>query len=113
MNEQELIRKLNSVGKAIFVECFYLFKSYADGQISKEDCINQLVEKKVSNKNGAAIRCSNAKPIFNFKKEVSALEIIIQSKRLSPGFIKKARILFDENFKPTKRIKELLNSQKD
>lgn len=112
MNEKELVRKLNSVGKAIFIEYFYLFQSYADDQISKEDCINTLVEKKVSNENGAAIRCSNAKPIFNFQKEIDALEIIIQSKRLSPEIIKNARILFDENFKPSKRIQEQLDSQK-
>ncbi len=90
MKEQELIRKLNSVGKAIFVEYFDMFKAYSEGMKSKEDCIERLVANEVSNNNGAAIRCSNAKLIFKANMEYRALEIIVDSKRLSQAIINKA-----------------------
>ncbi|MDD4362251.1 MAG: hypothetical protein PHF48_07415 [Bacteroidales bacterium] len=96
MKKDELIRKLNSVGKTIFVEYFQNFKSYSSGQISRERCIDLLVEKKVSNEAGAAIRTGNAKQIFVSKKECDALIIITKSSRLSPDTVSKAKQLLNE-----------------
>lgn len=93
MNEQELTRKLNSVGKTIFVQYFHAFKMYADGMTSKEKCINLLVTDKVSNDNGAAMRCGNAKQIFQAKMERYALEIITKSNRLPDTIVDDARSL--------------------
>ena len=90
MNEQELIRKLNSVGKTIFVTYFSTFQSYSKGVISKEDCINVLVSNKVSNDNGAAIRCGNAKRIFDEGMECDALIIVTESNILPSELIRKA-----------------------
>ena len=36
MNKKELTRKLNSVGRTVFVEYFDLFKDHAGGIITKE-----------------------------------------------------------------------------
>jgi hypothetical protein len=36
MDEEKLIRKLNSVGKEAFVNHYYLFKDYANNKITKE-----------------------------------------------------------------------------
>ncbi len=93
MNNDELIRKLNSVGKTIFTEYYELFKSYYDEEISKEECIDHLINKDVSNYNGASIRCGNAKLIFEAHKEIDALRIVSDSSRLSVEVIQKAKSL--------------------
>lgn len=96
MNDKELVRKLNSVGKAVFVEYFYDFQSYGNGDISKEECIERLVFNEVSNDNGAAIRCSNAKKVFQEGMQCDALNIIIDSKRLSVNVLRQAKQLISE-----------------
>ena len=98
MDEQELIRKLNSVGKKIFVEYFLIFQSFAKGMKSKEDCIDLLVANKVSNESGAAIRCGNAKLIFKAKMECRALEIVTESTRLSYDIIDNAQKIIDKYY---------------
>ena len=79
MNNDDLVRKLNSVGKQAFVKYFDLFKWYAHGKITKEESISILLEERVSNDNGAAIRVGNAKIIFDNCRELNALRIIVQS----------------------------------
>lgn len=96
VKENELIRKLNSVGKTIFVEYFLTFKSFSSGQFPREKCIELLVSKKVSNEAGAAIRIGNAKQIFESKKECDALIIISESSRLSSDTVNKAKQLYNE-----------------
>lgn len=64
MNENELVRKLNSVGKKAFIMCFDLYQDYAEGKMSRESCVSQQVAIGLSNESGAAIRCGNAKAIF-------------------------------------------------
>jgi hypothetical protein len=83
MNEAQLIRKLQSVGKRAFVENYQLFESYAAGKISRESAIGTLVGSGVSNEAGAAIRVGNAKRIFDARKQRSALEMICDSRRIS------------------------------
>ena len=102
MNEQEMIRKLNSVGKTVFVLYFRLFLEYAEGKISKDKCIDELVEDKVSNYNGASIRCSNAKKIFDKKMECDALMTISKSRRLSSEVIQMAKKIITERCDGTK-----------
>ena len=87
MNREELIRKLNSVGKAAFIEYYSTFKAHGQGRLSREDCIECIVADGVSNDSGAAIRCSNAKLIFQANKQCDALKIICDSNRLSSGVI--------------------------
>ena len=96
MNDQEMIRNLNSVGKTIFVSYFLLFVSYAKGEISKDKCIDKLIDDNVSNYNGAAIRCGNAKRIFDEKMECDALAIVSDSGRLSPEIIQKSKEIIRE-----------------
>ena len=83
MNENELIRKLNSVGKKAFVENYEHFQSFATGRISREAAIDTLVSSGVSNEAGAAIRVGNAKLIFDAQKQKAALIIICKSQRIS------------------------------
>jgi len=93
----DLIRKLNSVGKRAFVENYLLFQSYATGKVSKEEAIDQLVKLGVSNESGASIRLSNAKAIFANSHSKDALVIIVESTNLPSGIIKKTKILLEES----------------
>lgn len=93
MDKVELARKLNSVGKQAFVEHFGLFQKYASGSISRDGAINELVKLGVSNESGAGIRVGNAKLIFEAKKEMEALSIVIESRRLSVAVIDAAKKL--------------------
>ena len=93
MGHQELVRKLNSVGKAAFVEYVDLFEDYANGRRRKEDCIEILVRDGVSNEAGAAIRVSNAKRIVEEGATYEALRIISESTRLPTMVAAKARVL--------------------
>jgi hypothetical protein len=98
MNKDDLIRKLNSVGKQAFVENFYLFQRYATNQITRTDCIAFLVEKGVSNDSGAARRAGSARIIFNHCKELEALRIIVQSQRLPLPVREQAKIIIKDVF---------------
>ena len=66
MNEETLNRKLRSVGKTVFTECFSIFESYENGQISRrEDCIEKLRQKyPKKKKSGCSICIGNAKINF-------------------------------------------------
>lgn len=99
MNEEELIRKLNSVGRKQFINYFEVFQSYAKGRISKEDCIDRLVTDGISNENGAAIRCGNAKLIFEANRECRAIGMICDNwkqTKLSQDVIDKAMALLQD-----------------
>lgn len=93
MNHEDLIRKLNSVGKQAFVEHFDLFGKYASGQINRYRAVEELVRLGISNESGAGRRVGSAKLIFEARKEADALEIILESRRLSTSVIAEARRL--------------------
>lgn len=82
MKLEELARKLNSVGKRIFVAHYDLFEDYAEGRLSRNQIIRELVRLNISNEAGAAIRVGNAKLIFEAHKEMEAIAIILQSERI-------------------------------
>ncbi|MCP4269101.1 MAG: hypothetical protein GY777_26605 [Candidatus Brocadiaceae bacterium] len=95
MDESKLERCLNSVGKRVFVECYHLFESFAQGKISKEESIEQLVSENVSNESGAKIRLGNAKKIFDCQMERIALMIVIRSKRTEASTLQTAKNIID------------------
>jgi hypothetical protein len=90
------VNKLNSVGKAVFVEHFHVFEAFAHGRIARHDCIEHLVSQGVSNQSGAAIRCGNAVLIFRAKMERKALQIIFASDRLPRDIVETASKLLTE-----------------
>jgi hypothetical protein len=96
MNDDEMNRKLNSVGKAAFVEYFSTFKSYADGKRTRKDCIAELVENGVSRDDaGAGIRCGNAKLLFDHRRQCDALNVIAASTRVPAETIRMAQQLIN------------------
>ena len=99
MKSEDLKRRLNSVGKAAFVDNFSLLKSCADGQISRQSCIESLVAKGVSNMEGASIRVSNATTIFRADMEYDALTLVLESNRVPSTVVKAARRILDGRVK--------------
>lgn len=96
MTENELQNKLDSVGRKVFVECFSIFKFC----ISKEDCIEKLMQK-YSNKteSGCDICCSNAKLIFKSNMECRAIGVICDNwgaTKLSDETIEQAMALLQD-----------------
>lgn len=92
MHKEDLIRKLNSVGKAAFVEHFSLFQSCAAAEITRQECIDTLVASGLSNSAGAAIRTGQASLIFRFHREYEALALVT-SADVPPATIKAAHDL--------------------
>jgi hypothetical protein len=56
VERERLIRKLNSVGKDVFVRYYSLFRDYASSRITKRSALRRLVDEKVSNEEGASMR---------------------------------------------------------
>ena len=95
MNEDGVIRKLQSVGKAVFVEYFCAFEDYAAGKMTRQACIDLLVRAAVSNDAGAAIRCGNAKALFDANRAIDALTIVAESERVPLPLVQSARKLIE------------------
>jgi hypothetical protein len=91
MEREKLIRKLNSVGKEVFVKYYDLFRDYSRDKITKRSAIQKLVDDEVSNEDGAAIRLSNARIIFNGKGNCEALLLVQKSQKLSEQIIRAAK----------------------
>ena len=80
----DLIRVLNSVGKATFVKYYYNFKSK-----SREECILCFEEAYTDKAKGT--RTGHAQRIFRENRNIEALEIIISSDRVDIGTREKAK----------------------
>ena len=87
MKATNLNRRLNSIGKAAFVKHFQDFKAYSSGEITKQTCIDRIISAGTSNWDGANIRCSNAKSIFNVNMQKEALEHVAKAKRI-PNYVR-------------------------
>ncbi|MCL2603547.1 MAG: hypothetical protein FWD90_03630 [Defluviitaleaceae bacterium] len=83
-------RLLNSVGKEIFINYFYDFKNCSDKNSLAQILLNE--NPKATKLGGQITRISCATRIINDKNALEqALEMIINSKRLSVLVITKAR----------------------
>ena len=100
MNEEKLKNALNSIGRTVFIECFSVFKSYANSQISREDCIEELMQKYPGKKeSGCEICCSQAKLIFEENMQCRAIGIICDNwgeTKLSDETIEQAMLLLQD-----------------
>ncbi len=100
MNEETLKDALNSIGIAVFVECFSVFKPYANSKISREYCIEELMQKYPDKKeSGCEICCSQAKLIFEENMQCRAIGIICNNwgqTKLSDETIEQAMLLLQD-----------------
>ena len=100
MNEKTLKNTLNSIGRGVFVECFSIFESYANSQISRDDCIEKLTQKYPNKEeSGCKICCNKAKSIFEENMQCEAIDIICGNwgqTKLSDETIEKAMLLLQD-----------------
>jgi hypothetical protein len=100
MNEETLKHRLNSIGRTVFVECFAIFESYEKNQISREQCIDELMQKYPDKKeSGCKVCCSQAKLIFKLNMQCNAIGLICDNwgtTRLSKETIDKAMELLQD-----------------
>jgi hypothetical protein len=90
MNDEQVAKKLQSIGMAVFTKYFHVFKSNADGTMTNAACINHLVQSKVGNEAGSAIRCGSARALFNVSKERDALILVTKSGRVPLAVVRRA-----------------------
>ena len=91
MDEEKLADKLRSIGKAAFVNHYYLFKDFASNKIGRKSAVKSLVDQGVSNEAGAWWRLGSAKTIFDEKANCAALMMIRESHRLTDDIIQAAK----------------------
>jgi hypothetical protein len=77
----DLTRTLNSIGKEIFVRHYYDFKSIKDKFKLAEKLLNE--NQRASTIGGQLTRINCANKIFENGKEIEALEIIVNSNRMT------------------------------
>ena len=85
----DLIRVLNSVGKATFVKYYNNFKTK-----SREECIALFDEPYTDN--AKSTRTGHAQHIFRENMQVEALQIIVDSNRVTAEMKKQAEKLLQE-----------------
>lgn len=85
---EDLTRLLNSIGKKIFVDYYYDFKSHTSGDgLAKKLLLENPMTKSLQ---AQKTRVSKAKQIFNDQLEKEALKIIMASKRVNEETLMKA-----------------------
>lgn len=82
MKNRELIRSLNSVGKACFVKYFQSFLDCQRGFLKEQDLIDQLVLKEGYEQSGSIIRVKFAKCIIAAGGAINALRIVATAVRV-------------------------------
>jgi hypothetical protein len=93
MNQEKLLRVLNSIGKSCFVK---YYEDFADNSKEKEDLIQLIVSNERYNSKATSTRVNSAKRIFRLGLETKALEIISMSKKLDSDIVIKAKLLLDQ-----------------
>ena len=80
MDNTKLARCLQSVGKQAFVRCFWPLRAVALGRLSRAACAQTILNQGYGiTLNGALIRISRAKAIFEAGRERDALDLVTAS----------------------------------
>lgn len=90
MNDQQLNRYLQSVGKGCFVKYLELFENE---RYSNEDLIEKLMAEEGYTEKGSRTRVVGSRRIIEAGRRSDALEMIAESKRLDPKVVEKAKQL--------------------
>lgn len=90
MNDTQLNRTIQSIGKGCFVENFSLF---VDAKVPNEDAIEQLMRKHGYQESGARTRVLGSRRIIASGRAKDALEIIASSERVPAHISSAARDL--------------------
>jgi hypothetical protein len=92
MNDNQLERSLQSIGKKCFVKYFDAFNNQ---QLSNEDVIEMLMKNEGYEESGCRTRVTQARRIIKAKMIKSALTNISQSSKIEVSIIEKAKSLLN------------------
>lgn len=90
MNDGQLERSINSIGKACFVK---YFDNFSNKSISREDLIEKLMETEGYKESGCVTRVAQARRIIDAGRSKDALIIIASSNRVPLAVSKRANQL--------------------
>ena len=80
MDNPELARCLQSVGKQAFVRCFWPLRAVALGRLSRAACAQTILNQgHGTTLSGALLRISRASAIFAAGREREALDLVLAS----------------------------------
>ena len=92
MDENQLERSLQSIGKKCFVKYFDTFN---DKKLSNEDVIEILMKNEGYEESGCRTRVTQARRIIKAEMSKSALSIISQSSKLEDSILEKAELILN------------------
>ena len=90
MNDEQLKRSLQSIGKGCFIK---YFQEFSNPRLSKEDMIEILMTEEGYEESGSTTRVTQSRRIINEGRADDALKIIAGSSRLDYQIRKKAEEL--------------------
>lgn len=97
MTNEQLVRALNTIGKACFIK---YYKDFSDLNTSREELLELITINEGYDERATMARINAARRIFNLGFEIKALKKIISSIRLDANLIKIAKdLLIEENNK--------------
>lgn len=100
---EDLDKTLAAVGKAVFVKFYYDFKDFS---VPKDELAKKILSENPGSKSDSQnFRIPRARHIFKLGREKEALRIVIESKRVDPNAIEKAKETVREDFQ-TERVEE-------
>jgi hypothetical protein len=93
MNEEQLLRSIQTIGMGCFVK---YFEAFCDTSIKDEDLIDALMKIEKYEESGARARVSQSRRINRGNLTKEALAIISESTRTEPWVVTKANSLLNE-----------------
>lgn len=106
----DLHTTLKAVGKAVFVNFYYDFKNAA---LSNSEIIAKLLKDNPGSKSkNQNFRIARARHIFEVDGQLDALEIIINSKKISPADREKAKAIFEKEVQLVQALQDALDERK-
>lgn len=90
MNEKQLKRSLNSIGKGCFAK---YFEAFIDSSITDDDLVDGLMKIENYEESGARTRVIQSRRIVREEKALDALHIIRVSKNVKTWVVSKAEFL--------------------
>jgi len=80
MDNTQLARCLQSVGKQVFVRCFWPLRAVALGRLSRAACAQTIINQGHGTElTGALLRISRATAIFEAGRERDAIDLVLAS----------------------------------
>ena len=93
-NELDIL--LRSIGKATFINCYYIFKKKHNGSVNGPIFEEMYISGGAKSESSARTKASVGLKIFKLNLNIKALESIISSEKVDRDIVEKARTILDQ-----------------